>query len=243
MKKNSETRRKWYRLTRGKRIVRNLVLALVLAVFAWGIYGFPLPVEAAFRRLEREHLLEPGEIALLLQPEWGKEYATVSVNGQQYSSNGVICAAVSPDWIFCSAGTSRTFDPWEIAYFCSRGDGVDVIPLAHYMVTTVDYSTGRLDLKSYMPYLVLDLDVPAETVRVEMDMEYRMDGRDGEKTVMTTGAGEKQESGAWLFFLDRPNGSAYATGQIGAPWIIRAYAADGTLLQEIEGTVREYSVG
>ncbi len=243
MNEEKKTRRRWFHLTRGQRTARNLVLFFVLTVLVWGIYGCPLPAEAAFRRLEREHLLESGEIVLLLQPEWGKEYATVSVNGQQYSSNGVICASVSPDWIFCSAGTSRTFDQWEIAYFCSRGDGVDVIPLAHYMVTAIDYSTGRMNLTSYVPYLVLDLDVPAETVRVEMDMEYRMDVRDGEMNVMTSGAGEKQKSGAWLFFLDRPNGSAYATGQIGAPWTIRAYAADGSLLQELEGTVREYSVG
>ena len=242
MNEEKKTRRRRFQLTRGQRTVRNLVLFLVLAVLVWGIYGCPLPVKAAFRRLEREHMLESGEITLLLQAERGEDSAHVSLGGKTYNSFHTLCASVSPDWVICASSYTRSFDQWETVFCCSRGDGVDVIPLAYHQILDTNIVSGMPKLDYYMPYLVLDLDLPAEAARVEMDMAYRMINTDGEVDVDTTGLGEMQESGAWLFFLNRPSGHVAMNGQIGAPWTIRAYAADGTLLQELEGTVREYAV-
>lgn len=49
-------------LTRRRRIALDLLLALLIAGGTWAACGYPLPGELAFRRLEGQNLLEPGEI-------------------------------------------------------------------------------------------------------------------------------------------------------------------------------------
>lgn len=63
-------RRRWTRLarrisgvlTRRRRIALDLLLALAISAVTWAACGYPLPGELAFRRLEGQNLLEPGEI-------------------------------------------------------------------------------------------------------------------------------------------------------------------------------------
>ena len=45
-----------------RRALRNLGLAALAALVIWGLAGFPLPMEAAFRRCERQALAERSEI-------------------------------------------------------------------------------------------------------------------------------------------------------------------------------------
>lgn len=242
MNEEKKTRRRWFHLTRGQRTVRNLVLFFVLAVLVWGIYGCPLPVKAAFRRLEREYMLEPGEITLLLKPKRKDGLSQITIAGKTYSCLNVLCASATPEWVFSASSDDRSFGQEELVFCCARGDGVDVVPLAYHQLYYLPIVNGKLEMYHYLAYLALDLTLPEEAVRVEMDMEYRMFDLDGNKVVTISGAGIEQDSGAWLFLLNEPSGSADMNGQIGALWTIRAYDAGGELLQELEGTVREYAV-
>ena len=45
-----------------RRTIRNFLLAALAALLLWGMSGFPLPVEMAFRRSERQNLAERSEI-------------------------------------------------------------------------------------------------------------------------------------------------------------------------------------
>ena len=49
-------------LTRRWRIVLDLLLTAAVLGLTWAWSGWPLPGEAAFRRLERQNFLSPGEI-------------------------------------------------------------------------------------------------------------------------------------------------------------------------------------
>lgn len=60
MRKRKPLERRTYR----RRLIRNGVLCLLLALALWTVSGCPLPQAMALRRLERQMLLEPSTIVL-----------------------------------------------------------------------------------------------------------------------------------------------------------------------------------
>ena len=81
--------KKWKlpRLSRGQRIVRNLVFWMLTAVFVWGLYDFPLPPRLAFRRMERENLLGRSDIQGVFQ-NGGDLWIVFGVQGDQVVFSG-----------------------------------------------------------------------------------------------------------------------------------------------------------
>lgn len=51
-----------WKLTRGQRTLRNLVLGALLLTLIWGLAGYPLPGELEIRRLEREYLMGSTQV-------------------------------------------------------------------------------------------------------------------------------------------------------------------------------------
>ncbi len=59
-------------LSRGGKIVRNLLVTVPVLLLIWGSYGYPLPTEEMdFRRWERQNLLKPAKMALNMRSEPG----------------------------------------------------------------------------------------------------------------------------------------------------------------------------
>lgn len=63
---------KHWRLSRGQRTLRNLLLGALLLTLVWGLAGWPLPTgELEIRRLEREYLMGSTEVVRVHRTEYG----------------------------------------------------------------------------------------------------------------------------------------------------------------------------
>ncbi len=141
------------RLGRGGKTVRNLLLALALAVLVWAQYGCPLPtVEMEFRRMERQNLTGPGEIQGIF-----------SVDGEH--------------WVIGTEGDEAVLflHPQDDPYFWPRGEGTALVPRPWIFysektvwVAAVDVPEGtasaRLDMETRCWY-TWDRDADSDRVR------------------------------------------------------------------------------
>ena len=80
--------KKRWRLSRGQRTVRNLILGALLLTLIWGLAGWRLPTgELEIRRLEREYLMGGTEV-ICINRAYDKSYVTCLAEGEDWITVG-----------------------------------------------------------------------------------------------------------------------------------------------------------
>ena len=209
-------------ITRGGRILRNLLLSLLLVLPLWWL--------AEFHRLERENLVPRGGIFFSATPlPWKQGVTQVNLGGEMYSLHeGAWVVGASRNWAEVMGGDGFRIYP--------RGEGPDVVPMSLGYLLIARVKDGRADQELVVPLLLLD--APEEAVRAELEMEIPWEG----VLYHREGSGTRQRSGAWLFGMEPPdnkeNGSVWGGSWYeGASWTLRTWGADGAPLEELQGTV------
>ena len=244
-------------LSRGKKLVFNLVIIALAGVWLWGLAGWPLPTaEMAFRRLERQCLVPRSELV----------FAATEPERYQFvvSSNDKTVTALD--------GTEISMDNWQfvgvtehlavVAEVAQKGvggydsglehyvrDGTPLLlplgkdqwsPLRGYWITE-EQKPGEVNYTYHgMTPLVL-LDVPEEARRVGLSLElhtgvetlpYETEALPYEAVCWDMGGG------VWLvgaFREDEARPDRFAEGS----YTLRLYDEAGTLLLEREGAIPE----
>lgn len=84
-----------WKLTRGQRTLRNLVLGALLLTLIWGLAGYPLPGELEIRRLEREYLMGSTQVVCKHRTE---DSVTLLTEGEGWITVGKATKVQSGDW-------------------------------------------------------------------------------------------------------------------------------------------------
>ena len=192
-------------LTRPRRIVLDLVLAVLLLAFAWTWYGYPLlrSEEDQFRQLERMNLMGEGKIVFSQEKLPGREEPARLTKS--------IFVDVVGDTAVCGYVDDRgDYDFWEQVRPRVMEDGTvpDVSYESHYVPEkwmefyALPAQVSVLPLTWPIPhgeaepfgwgFLALGLEREGELAELTLTLP---DG--GEKTL----AGERLDSGAWYFWL------------------------------------------
>jgi len=206
------------RLGRGGKTVRNLLLALVLALLVWGQYGYPLPTaEMEFRRLERANLLPESEIIFNSVKDSPLQWRGSILS---FSTQRVVIG-LEGDRVHVAGLRYKILEVYPLS------EGITPIPLYNLFVREV--GLGSSD--SGVPLLFLN--VPAEAGRANVEIDAV--GRSGE-ALRGRGEGWCLAPGKWMFSVapgDDFSGEWYADGT----YTLRLYRADGSLLLEQSGRV------
>lgn len=215
------------RMSRGQRIVRNLLLCLLVLLYLWGLLDYPLPTaELERRRLEQQNLAGQTELLLEIQKQdsrWDQEAQTSTPlqimthfvgMGEGYAVSAVLDSHRS---------VNSRLEVWP---FDQQPGEVKLVPLLGLLT-----DWRREDWSDYINCCAVLLpEVPEGTVRGEMELW----DQGGNHYLEESGT---LESGAYLFSF-RHAGSSFSSGWIrGQPYILRLYQADGSLLLEQRGTV------
>lgn len=234
-------------LTRRRRIALDLLLALLIAGGTWAACGYPLPGELAFRRLEGQNLLEPGEI--------------VFHQRGSLSTGGAMGIGRLTREVFISLG-----EDWAaVGYLDGRGEFDYWKPVGPGSYTLVSVEDTWMELRpldpgpAVIPLLspvrgpakggilgwgAAALRLPGETAGGEL----RLTDREGTEHVL---AGTLQSEGTlWFWEADR---TALAEGfypsdnrhVLGEPWMpgldytLELYGLDGKALDTLTGRILE----
>lgn len=87
--------KKRWKLSRGQRTVRNLLLTVLLLALIWGLAGCPLSGELEIRRLEREYLAGGTEVVLVHRTKDGVALLT---EGDSWITVGKATRVQNGDW-------------------------------------------------------------------------------------------------------------------------------------------------
>lgn len=222
-------KKKWKlpRLGRRGKTVRNLALALLLAVPVWGQYGFPLPTaELEFRRQERRLLLPESEIVYTFE-DWGRDTA----DGSVFLFNTWVVGAEEDFVRALYINSSR-----RIMYHIARGEGADPVPLpiGNLAVTEIlEDEGGYVSQNLGIHAALLMLDVPAGTAeaRLQMDFWYR------NQRCAIDANGVKVYDGVWIFPLATPEGGYSGDWYQGEAYTLACRDGGGALLLGQEGII------
>lgn len=226
-------------LTRKRRIALDLILALTVAWAAWYGCGCPLYGEAAFRRLERQNFLAPGEIVFHqgrpLGPGADRLAKEVYISlGEDWAAVGYLDGRGEYDyWKPLGPGTYTMVwveDAWMELW--SLAPGPAVIPLL--------FPVCGPDKGDVLGWGAAALRMPQEAAGGELSVV----DRGGNEHVL---AGLLQEPGTlWFWEADQTtlSGGFHVSDNrqvLGEPWMpgldytLRLYRPDGSLLLEREG--------
>lgn len=215
------------RLGRRGKTVRNLALALLLAIPIWSQYGYPMPTaELEFRRLERRLLLPRSGIVYTFE-DWGRDTA----DGSVFLFNTWVVGAEEDFVRALYVNSSR-----RIMYHIPRGEGADPVPLpiGNLAVTEIledegEYFSQNLGIRAAL----LMLDVPAGTAaaRLKMDFRYR------DQRCLIDADGVKVTDGVWIFPIDTPEGGYSGDWYQGEAYTLTCLDGAGDLLLGQEGII------
>lgn len=235
-------------LTRKRRIALDLSLAVLVLAVTWYSANYPLYGEAAFRRLEKQNLLAPGEIVF----HQGRSL------GPAISS-----AARLTKEVFISLG-----EDWAaVGYLDGHGDYIywkEVGPSAYTMVQVSDtwMETWTLEPGPAVVPLLFPVRSPAKgeeeilgwgaaAVRLPPETaggRLHLTGRDGQEHILT---GSLQGEGTlWFWEIDTKfqiEGYYYTDNRyvLGEPWMpgldytLELSGQDGAVLSVLTGKVLE----
>ena len=200
-------------------LICDLAFIGLILCMIWIRLGCPLPtMEMEFRRMERTHLLPPGEIVLSL-----KKNESISLDGEvQVRTSAPVIMAVTPEEV--RVGTKRDGNTGFYRYSLADGPAVSLDPSV-FLVRDRTYRTYGV----YTSTAVLVYGVPEEAAGGEITLEAHKGGP-------LSGPGFRLGKGVWLFAA-RPKASYSLSGS--APYHLRLYRADGSLLLEKSGTMGE----
>ena len=233
-------------LTRRRRIVLDLLLTAAVLGLTWAWSGWTLPGEAAFRRLERQNFLSPGEI-VFHQP-----------GGRDFSGAGRLAKE-----IYISLG-----EDWAaVGYLDNQGDYRYMKPVGPGTYTMVPVEAQWMELWALEPgpvvvpllFPVRDpegtdalgwgaaaLRLPAETAGGVL----RLTDREGREHVLT---GARCEEGALWFWEVNDREKQYYEGTnlyvLGPPWMpglgysLELYDEAGEAVARLDGTVLQEREG
>lgn len=239
--------KKRWKLSRGQRTLRNLILGVLLMALIWGLADYPLPtVEMEFRRLERTHLLPRSEIVFSNgarnRDGWQvsrQDGSVFALDGTELHLQGRWMAGVRGDRaaVACLSGDGRYIRSFpldsgpSLAPLPWRGEYQDQ---AGYWITQGPGETPEGDpayvysYHNFVPFLLLN--APEGTADAEITL--RLEGEE------CSGGGWQLENNVWLLGIegerrlgDRPISETAYT--------LRLYRADGSLLLEKSGTLGE----
>lgn len=232
------------RVSRGKKLAVNLALCAFLLVLIWSRFGYPLPAELEFRRLERTHLLPRSEIVFSngARSEDGlrvsrSDGSVFALDGTELHLRGRWVAGAREEWAVLACLDDRLVSRF-IRKFPLDGGPV-LAPLARYdgYLDHIGYwvsqgwgetPEGHLAYKyeyhNFSAFLLFG--APEGTVRAELTV------RDG--GVERAGGGWALENGLWLLGVEDGEVRAQVSE---LPYTLRLYDAADALLTERSGTL------
>lgn len=211
------------RLGRGGKTVRNLLLALALAILVWGQYGCPLPTaELEFRRAERRNLLPRSEIVFASTGRGEKYIGRES--GQSVSLWKPVFIGVAGDGVTAAYGTRQ----WTVdRYPLEEGP----TPASFGYAPAVVFGPGVQEFR--FPLMFISVPQGADRAELEFRIVYRG------KEHFWSGQGFDLGGGTWLFPLETPEVPYGDYWWRGGGYVLRLYRADGSPLLEQSGTIPE----
>ena len=244
-------------LSRGKKLVFNLVIIALAGVWLWGLAGYPLPTaEMAFRRLERQCLVPRSELVFAAtEPEHYEfvvspnDKTVTALDGTKISMENWQFVGVTEHVAVVAEVERRGLERYGSGLKGYARDGNPLLlplggsrwsPLRGYWVTEEEENGQAAYTYHEMTPLVL-LDVPEEARRVELSLElhtgvetlpYETEALPYEAVCWDMGGG------VWLvgaFREDEARPDRFAEGS----YTLRLYDEAGTLLLEREGAIPE----
>ena len=219
-------------LSRGKKLVLNLVIVALAGLWLWGLADYPLPTaELEFRRLERASLEERSELVLALD----RERDVQARDGTQFGFTRPMMVGVTEDRVL--VGYSNRIDrPFDMLRRYEWEDGPTLVPLYPNMVSWVDTAqngaTGDRDHIFESPLLLVG--VPREAVTGTLELTVLdLEGRSYPQECPVFDLGE----GIWLTSVKAPWDVYSSNWCEGGTYTLRLYDQAGDLLLEQEGTV------
>lgn len=215
------------RLGRRGKIARNLLVSLLLLLYIWGQFEYPLPfLTWEFRRLERVNLMPRSE--LLFAGRASKD--TWESGGYFFQVSRDMFLGRTPEGITTAvlgyaAFPRRTGDEMIDRYTLEEG------PCPAPFGFGLGYLSGEGDFGFVSPLGFLQ--VPPETAQAELtvDLVYR------DVPYHWSGPGFSVGNDVWMFPLDTPEDGYSNHWYCGANYVLRLYRGDGSLLLEKEGAI------
>ena len=198
---------------RKKLLVFDLAVIVFLLWAIWMRSGCPLPTaEMELRRYERTHLLPRSEIVCSI-----KAGETVAAGERTVSARGPLTVGVTESGAVVWTKTAGISGGYSVSL-----EGGPVLRL----VPSLDAFPGPWE----SGVSVLALGVSEEAARGEVELEAGQGGP-------MAGPGSRLGRGTWLFSA-KARGNGYGLSG-DAPYVLRLYRADGSLLLEQEGRLGE----
>lgn len=233
-------------LTRKRRIALDLLLALAVAAVTWWGCGWPMRGEMAFRRLEGQNLLAPGEIVF----HQGRPFGPAVSSADRLTKE--IFISLGEDWAAVGYLDGRgEFDYWKpvgpgsYTLVSVEDTWMELRPLDPGPAVIPLLSPVRGPAKGgILGWGAAALRLPGETAGGEL----RLTDREGTEHVL---AGTLQSEGTlWFWEADR---TALAEGfypsdnrhVLGEPWMpgldytLELYGLDGKALDTLTGRILE----
>lgn len=219
--------RKFPKLTRGQKLVRNLILCfLLLGLVCWiNEWELPLPITWQFRLAEQKNLVAPSDIVATLdfedaidniQPSLNNIDADLAACSKTYEGERLILG-VRENWLYMYSNPDHLFDVIE------RDPDITI-----YMTYF-----GRYNGKRAFQTVVVHTDLPATTVEADLKFNEVKDHLVGQSTL---------ENGACLLILTQDGEPTYngeireSEGQLH----LTLRDADGQVIYERTGKINDY---
>ena len=219
------------RLSRGKKLVLNLVLTALAGVWLWGLAGYPLPTaELEFRRLERTGLTGPSEIVFSVPREgWIQAREGTALRFSRTMVVGVDRDRALVGW------PSREGSVFDTLESVPLEDGPSLIPLPANYVSWLEVLRDGQSMNSvpHVNYAFLLLRAPRETASGALTVREEAAQGGG----LWDGALWDLGDGVWLITLEKDEDRFDSEWYRGARYVLRLYDGAGALLLEREGTV------
>lgn len=221
-------------LSRGKKLVLNLVIVALAGLWLWGLADYPLPTaELEFRRLERASLEERSELVLSLDGDMDVQ----ARNGTEFSFTRPMVVGVTEDRVL--VGYSNRIDrPFDMLRRYEWEDGPTLVPLYPNMVNWVDAAQNGAagDWNRLLESPLLLVGVPREAVTGTLELTVLdLEGRSYPQECPVFDLGE----GIWLTSVEAPWDGHSSGWCEGGTYTLRLYDEAGELLLEQEGAVPE----
>lgn len=219
-----------FRLSRGQRTLLNMILCALLLAGMWGIAGYPLPTaEMEFRRMERTHLVPPGEIVLATSRESrdrmvssGQDESVYTRDGTELHLRGRWLVSLGKD---CAAVAMVGRENWNRIFSC--------LPLNEEGPTLLPFPAGygywytlEKEYTCHNAAPVLLVNVPEGTARAEIAIRSAAG--------VSIGPGLELDSGVWLLMPD--NQTLEAEWDERSDYTLTLCREDGSLLLEKDGS-------
>ena len=222
---------KRFHLSRGKRLVLNLVVTVFVSLGLWGMAGYPLPtIEMEFRRAERQWMMPPSEI--VFTAKYGAGLKALDGTALEWTRATAIGVRGDVAVVACSSRTDRDLDTIELF---ALDDGPTPVPvtMSHLMWVEVTRTDGKMDSRPRIDEILILLRMPQEaaTGELELDVTYQ------EQTYHPVCPLFPMENGVWIAAVESPEGPYSSDWYEGGDYTLRLYEENGALLLEKTGVI------